>query len=118
MLREIASAAYSIIIKSDPWALIRDCALLTIFYFRRQIVLLNQVSFCFHEYAFFSIVAHHITLLLSLRFISLPVMAAPKYVIQWRDQFGNYRNYQTQHSDLAHKILDQQINQYKTRITS
>ena len=26
-----------------------------------------------------------------------PVMSAPKYVIQWRDQFGNYRNYQTQH---------------------
>ena len=23
-------------------------------------------------------------------------MSAPKYVIQWRDQFGNYRNYQTQ----------------------
>ena len=36
-------------------------------------------------------------LLLSLLFLSLPVMAAPKYVIQWRDQFGNYRNYQTQH---------------------
>ena len=36
-------------------------------------------------------------LLLSLLFIFLPAMAAPKYVIQWRDQFGNYRNYQTQH---------------------
>ena len=24
-------------------------------------------------------------------------MSAPKYVIQWCDQFGNYRNYQTQH---------------------
>lgn len=36
-------------------------------------------------------------LLLFLLFLSLPVMAAPKYVIQWRDQFGNYRNYQTQH---------------------
>ena len=36
-------------------------------------------------------------LLLSLLFLSLPSMAAPKYVIQWRDQFGNYRNYQTQH---------------------
>ena len=36
-------------------------------------------------------------LLLSLLFLSLPVMAAPKYVIQWRDQFGYYRNYQTQH---------------------
>ena len=36
-------------------------------------------------------------LLLSLLFLSLPAMAAPKYVIQWRDQFGNYRNYQTQH---------------------
>ena len=36
-------------------------------------------------------------LLLSLLFLSLPVMAAPKYVIQWRDQFGNYRNYQIQH---------------------
>ena len=35
-------------------------------------------------------------LLLSLLFLSLPAMAAPKYVIQWRDQFGNYRNYQTQ----------------------
>ena len=36
-------------------------------------------------------------LLLSLLFLSLPAMAAPKYVIQWRDQFGNYRKYQTQH---------------------
>ena len=36
-------------------------------------------------------------LLLSLLFLSLPAMAAPKYVIQWRDQFGNYRNYQSQH---------------------
>ena len=36
-------------------------------------------------------------LLLSLLFISLPAIAAPKYVIQWRDQFGNYSNYQTQH---------------------
>ena len=26
-----------------------------------------------------------------------PVMSAPKYVIQWRDQFGNYRNSHTQH---------------------
>ena len=24
-------------------------------------------------------------------------MSAPKFVIQYRDQFGNYRNYQTQH---------------------
>ena len=36
-------------------------------------------------------------LLTVLFFFSLPAMAAPKYVIQWRDQFGNYRNYQTQH---------------------
>ena len=36
-------------------------------------------------------------LLSALFFFSLPAMAAPKYVIQWRDQFGNYRNYQTQH---------------------
>ena len=40
-------------------------------------------------------------LLLSLLFLSLPVMAAPKYVIQWRDQFGNYRNYQTQHGRVS-----------------
>ena len=25
-----------------------------------------------------------------------PVMSAPKYVIQWRDQFSNYMNSQTQ----------------------
>ena len=36
-------------------------------------------------------------LLLSLLLLPLPAMSAPKYVIQWRDQFGNYRNYQTQH---------------------
>ena len=36
-------------------------------------------------------------LLLTLLLLSVPAMAAPKYVIQWRDQFGNYRNYQTQH---------------------
>ena len=36
-------------------------------------------------------------LLLSLLLLPLPAMPAPKYVIQWRDQFGNYRNYQTQH---------------------
>ena len=36
-------------------------------------------------------------LLTALFFFSLLAMAAPKYVIQWRDQFGNYRNYQTQH---------------------
>ena len=36
-------------------------------------------------------------LLLFLLLFQLPAMSAPKYVIQWRDQFGNYRNYQTQH---------------------
>ena len=36
-------------------------------------------------------------LLLALLLIGGPAMSAPKYVIQWRDQFGNYRNYQTQH---------------------
>ena len=36
-------------------------------------------------------------LLLSLLFLSLPVMAAPKYVIQLRNQFGQYQNYQTQY---------------------
>lgn len=29
--------------------------------------------------------------------LSLTVMAQIKYVIQWRDQFGNYHNYQTQY---------------------
>ena len=36
-------------------------------------------------------------LLLFLLLFQLPAMSAPQYVIQWRDQFGNYRNYQTQH---------------------
>lgn len=35
--------------------------------------------------------------LLLLLFLPLPLMAQNKFVIQWRDQFGNYRNYQTQH---------------------
>ena len=35
-------------------------------------------------------------LLLALLLIGEPVMSAPKYVIQYRDQFGNYKNYQTQ----------------------
>ena len=37
------------------------------------------------------------SLLLAVLFLPLPVMSAPKFVIQYRDQFGNYRNYQTQH---------------------
>lgn len=36
-------------------------------------------------------------LLLTLLLLPLPAMSAPKFVIQYRDQFGNYRNYQTQH---------------------
>lgn len=36
-------------------------------------------------------------LLTALFLFSLPVMSAPKFVIQYRDQFGNYRNYQIQH---------------------
>lgn len=36
-------------------------------------------------------------LLTALFLFSLPAMSAPKFVIQYRDQFGNYRNYQTQH---------------------
>lgn len=35
-------------------------------------------------------------LLLVSLLLSVPVMPAPKFVIQYRDQFGNYRNYQTQ----------------------
>ena len=38
-----------------------------------------------------------LNLLLLLLFLPLPLMAQTKFVIQWRDQFGNYRNYQTQH---------------------
>jgi len=37
------------------------------------------------------------TLLFVLLLLPLPVMSAAKFVIQYRDQFGNYRNYQTQH---------------------
>ena len=36
-------------------------------------------------------------LLTALFLLSLPAMSASKFVIQYRDQFGNYRNYQTQH---------------------
>ena len=36
-------------------------------------------------------------LLTVLSLFSLPAMSAPKFVIQYRDQFGTYRNYQTQH---------------------
>ena len=36
-------------------------------------------------------------LLTALFLFSLPAMSASKFVIQYRDQFGNYRNYQTQH---------------------
>ena len=36
-------------------------------------------------------------LLLTLLLLPLPAMSAPKFVIQYRDQFGSYRNYQTQH---------------------
>ena len=31
------------------------------------------------------------SLLLAFLFLPLPVMSAPKFVIQYRDQFGNYR---------------------------
>ena len=36
-------------------------------------------------------------LLLTLLLLPLPASSAPKFVIQYRDQFGNYQNYQTQH---------------------
>ena len=36
-------------------------------------------------------------LLIVLSLLSLPVMAQTKYIIQWRDQFGKYHNYQTQY---------------------
>ena len=35
---------------------------------------------------------------LALLLIGGPVMSAPEYDIQWRDQFGNYRNYTPQQS--------------------
>lgn len=36
-------------------------------------------------------------LMIVLSLLSLTVMAQTKYIIQWRDQFGNYHNYQTQY---------------------
>ena len=36
-------------------------------------------------------------LLIVLSLLSLPVSAKTKYIIQWRDQFGTYHNYQTQY---------------------
>ena len=36
-------------------------------------------------------------LLTVLFLFPLPAMSASKFVIQYRDQFGTYRNYQTQH---------------------
>ena len=36
-------------------------------------------------------------LLIVLSLLSLPVVAATEYVIQWRDEFGKYHNYETQY---------------------
>ena len=36
-------------------------------------------------------------LMIVLSLLYLTVMAQTKYIIQWRDQFGNYHNYQTQY---------------------
>ena len=41
--------------------------------------------------------SHMPFLLIVLSLLSLPVMAQTKYIIQWRDQFGKYHNYQTQY---------------------
>ncbi len=38
-------------------------------------------------------------LLIALMFLPLPAMAAPKYFIQYHDQFGKWRPYQTKHNE-------------------
>ena len=44
-------------------------------------------------------------------------MSAPKYVIQWRDQFGNYRNCQTQHGRTsAYKTAETKIKEQEVLV--
>ena len=38
-------------------------------------------------------------LLIALLLLPLPAMAAPKYFIQYQDQFGKWRPYQTKHNE-------------------
>ena len=47
-------------------------------------------------------------LLIALSLLSLPVKAETKYVIQWRDAFGEYHNYKIQYEKkFAYKTAEQ-----------
>ena len=47
-------------------------------------------------------------LLIALSLVSLPVKAETKYIIQWRDAFGEYHNYKIQYEKTsAYKSAEQ-----------
>lgn len=55
-------------------------------------------------------------LLIVLSLLSLPVKAETKYVIQWRDTFGEYHNYQTQYGKTSTYKTAEQRARYTNKV--